>query len=45
MSFLAMSFLATLATVVLDKTFVILCLGVLLAVVGLWLERKDYLKI
>ena len=44
-SFLAMSLLATLMTVALDKAFIILCLGVLLAVVGLWLERKDYLKI
>ncbi len=44
-SFLTMSLLATLITVALDKAFIILCLGVLLAVVGLWLERKDYLEI
>lgn len=44
MSFLAMSFLATLSATVVDKTVLILLTGVLLAVVGVWVERKDFLR-
>ncbi len=45
MSFLVMSFLATLSAAVVDKALLILVTGVLLAVVGLWVERKDFLRI
>jgi hypothetical protein len=44
MSFLAMSFLATLSATVVDKAVLILLTGVLLAVVGVWVERKDFLR-
>jgi len=43
-AFLATSFLATLCAVVVDKSVVILVTGVLLAVVSVWVERKNYLR-
>jgi MFS family permease len=45
MSFLGLSFLATISTAVVDKGMVILVTGVLLAVVALWVERRDFLGI
>jgi MFS family permease len=44
-SFLVMSFLATLSTAVVDKALVVLGTGVVLAVVGMWLERKNCLRV
>lgn len=45
MSFLVMSFVGTLTTTVVDKTVMILITGVVLAVVGGWIVRRDYLKL
>jgi len=44
-SFLAMSFVATLSSSVVDKPVVILATGVVLAAVAVWVERRDYLKV
>ena len=44
-AFLATSLLATLSTVITDKWIIILVTGVLLAVIGVWVERKDYLRV
>lgn len=45
MSFLVMSFVGTLSTAVVDKSVMILATGVVLAVVGGWIARRDYLKL
>lgn len=45
MSFLAMSLVGTLSTTVVDKPLVILAAGVVLAVGGAWIGRRDYLKL
>lgn len=44
-TFLGMSLISTLSDVALDKAMILLTIGVLLAVVGVWIERKDYLSV
>ena len=44
-AFLATSLAATLSAAVVDKSVIILVTGVLLAVLGVWIERKNYLRI
>jgi len=44
-AFLATSLAATLSAAVVDKAVIIIVTGVLLAVLGIWIERKDYLRI
>ncbi len=44
-SFLCLSVFATLSDIVFDKGLIIFTIGVLLAVVGMWLERKDFLSV
>jgi MFS family permease len=45
MSFLVMSLVGTLSSAIADKALVILLAGVVLAVTGVWFERKDYLRL
>lgn len=45
MSFLLMSFVGTLSAAVADKALVILVTGVFLAVVGVWFERRNCLRL
>jgi DHA3 family macrolide efflux protein-like MFS transporter len=44
-AFLATSLAATLSAAAVDKSVIILVTGVLLAVLGVWIERKDYLRV
>jgi MFS family permease len=44
-AFLATSLAATLSAAAVDKAVIIVVTGVLLAVLGIWIERKDYLRI
>jgi MFS family permease len=44
-TFLGMSLISTLSDVALDKATILLTIGVLLAVVGVWIERKNYLSV
>jgi MFS family permease len=44
-AFLATSLAATLSAAAVDKSLIILVTGVFLAVLGVWIERKDYLRV
>jgi MFS family permease len=44
-AFLATSLLATVSAAAIDKSIIILVTGVLLAVLGVWVERKNYLGV